>query len=229
MRKINCIAIDDEPMALEVISQYASRIGSIELKTFSSPRAGLAAIESEHPDLVLLDIEMKSMNGLDIARTIPPETTLIFITAYEQYALKGFDLDAVDFLHKPIAYDRFERAISKAMIRINQMKANAQNDTIVVKQEYNNIVVNLDEVVYFEAMENYVKIVRPNGKTILTRMQMKTLREMLPEGKFICVHRSFVVAVSQIKSYSYTSINLGQVTLPIGRTYLSQIQQYIKK
>lgn len=109
------------------------------------------------------------------------------------------------------------------------MKANAQNDTIVVKQEYNNIVVNLDEVVYFEAMENYVKIVRPNGKTILTRMQMKTLREMLPEGKFICVHRSFVVAVSQIKSYSYTSINLGQVTLPIGRTYLSQIQQYIKK
>ena len=110
MKKLTCIAIDDEPIALLIISQFCERKGGLELTTFSEPLTGLREIARRKPDLVFLDIEMNSTNGLDIAHALPPESCLIFTTAHAQYALDGFDLDAVDFLHKPFAYERFEKA-----------------------------------------------------------------------------------------------------------------------
>ena len=114
MKKLTCIAIDDEPIALLIISQFCERKGGLELTTFSEPLTGLREIARRKPDLVFLDIEMNSTNGLDIAHALPPESCLIFTTAHAQYALDGFDLDAVDFLHKPFAYERFEKAVEKA-------------------------------------------------------------------------------------------------------------------
>ena len=122
MKKFSCIAIDDEPLALLVITQFCERFGNLDLSTFSEPRIGLEEIKRHKPDLVFLDIEMNSINGLDIAHALPRECCFIFTTAHAQYALNGFDLDAVDFLHKPFAYERFKKAVEKAIRRIETEK-----------------------------------------------------------------------------------------------------------
>ena len=120
MKKIKCIAIDDEPLALLVISQFCERKGNIELTTYCEPKIGLEEIIRKKPDLVFLDIEMNSISGLDIAHILPHDTCFIFTTAHAQYALDGFDLNATDFLHKPFSYERFEKAIEKAFRQIKQ-------------------------------------------------------------------------------------------------------------
>ena len=151
MKNISCIAIDDEPMALLVIEQFCQRRGGIELTTYSEPQNGIDEIIRTKPQLVFLDIHMSSINGLDIARSIPHETCIIFTTAHAQYALEGFNLDAVDYLHKPFAYERFCRAVDKAMRRINTTSVNQQRH-ITVKQEYSNVNILLNDIFYIEAL-----------------------------------------------------------------------------
>ena len=152
MKQINCIAIDDEPIALLVIKQFCERKGNIELKTFCEPRIGLEEIKKDKPDIVFLDIEMNGLNGLEIAKKLPHNCCLIFTTAHAQYALDGFNLDAVDFLHKPIAYERFDRAIEKAIRNISGWNNKNDQETIVVKQEYNNINILLSDILYIESL-----------------------------------------------------------------------------
>ena len=160
MKKFSCIAIDDEPLALLVITQFCERFGNLDLSTFSEPRIGLEEIKRHKPDLVFLDIEMNSINGLDIAHALPRECCFIFTTAHAQYALNGFDLDAVDFLHKPFAYERFKKAVEKAIRRIETEKV---PENIVIKQEYANVTIPINDILYIEAMENYTNIFRENG------------------------------------------------------------------
>lgn len=233
MRKINCIAIDDEPIALLVIKQFCERKGNIELKTFCEPRIGLEEIKDNKPDIVFLDIEMNGLNGLEIAKQLPDKCCLIFTTAHAQYALNGFDLDAVDFLHKPIAYDRFERAIEKAMRHISTLNkatisGNSQG-TIVVKQEYNNINIHLSDIFYIEALENYCKIYRTNGNSVISRLNIKTIHKMLPENTFLRVHRSFLVPIHQIQKFTKQEIWLkgSLYPIPIGRRYAKEIYEFL--
>lgn len=158
-RNLKCIAIDDEPMALLVIEQFCQRKGGIELTTFSEPIIGLEEIRHNEPDLVFLDIQMNSINGLEIADTLPEKCCFIFTTAYAQYALEGFNLDAVDFLHKPFSYERFEVALEKARRRI-ESRRHPIPEYLTVKQEYNNVNIPLSDILYIEALGNYVKIFR---------------------------------------------------------------------
>ena len=157
MKKLTCIAIDDEPIALLIISQFCERKGGLELTTFSEPLTGLREIARRKPDLVFLDIEMNSTNGLDIAHALPPESCLIFTTAHAQYALDGFDLDAVDFLHKPFAYERFEKAVEKAIVFI-EARQHKVPENIIIKQEYNNIHPYLRYSLYRSNGELYENI-----------------------------------------------------------------------
>lgn len=155
MKTIRCVAIDDEPMALLVIEQFCHRLGGLDLECFSEPHVGLEAIRRTSPDLVFLDIEMNGINGLEIARSLPSECRLIFTTGHAQYALEGFELDAVDFLHKPFAYERFERAVNKALQQIGDKSDRSAVESVTLKQEYNNVVIPIEEILYLEAMENY--------------------------------------------------------------------------
>ena len=134
MKNITCIAIDDEPFALTVIESFCERKGGISLTVYDEPRVGFEAIKREQPDLVLLDIEMNSISGLEIAQHLPEKTVLVFTTAHAQFALEGFNLDAVDFLHKPFAYDRFEVVLNKAFRRIAMKSAVQTKESITVKQ-----------------------------------------------------------------------------------------------
>lgn len=224
MRTISCIAIDDEPMALLVIEQFCRRRGGLELTTFSEPRVGLEEIRRRKPDLVFLDIQMNSLNGLEIADTLPRECCFIFTTAYAEYALEGFNLDAVDFLHKPFSYERFEVAVDKALRRIGARRS-LPVECLVVKQEYSNVSIPLGDILYIEALGNYVKIVRSSGGHVLTRTNLKNITDSLPDGTFLRIHRSYVVAVSSVVSFTRTKVVLRghDEGLPVGAQYAAQV------
>lgn len=222
---MKCVAIDDEPLALEVISKFCRRIGGMEVSVFVDPEKGLHFIQETAPELVFLDIEMENVSGLDIARRLPENTCFIFTTAYLDYALDGFELDAVDYLHKPFPFDRFRAAYEKALRRIAgiNLKANAE-EYIVVKQEYNNVRIPLADILYIEAMEGYSKIFKVSGGCVVSRILLKKVMDMLPDKGFLRIHRSFVVPTSKIESYSKQSVRLiGGKTLPVGRQYASEI------
>lgn len=227
MNIIHCVAIDDEPIALSIISEYCRRTGQMELHTFTSPVAGMEYIAATRPQLVFLDIEMNSHNGMELARRLPPGTCLIFTTAYSQYALDGFDVDAVDFLHKPIFYPRFERAVAKARkwLAMDSEPAGGggaeADEVITLRVEHRNVVVRPADILYVEAMDNYVKIYRRDMPMVLTQRTMKEIEAMLPQAGFVRVHRSYIVALKAVESFANRQISLRSVarTIPVGRKY----------
>lgn len=227
MKKIRCIAIDDEPIALSIIEEYCERRGDMELSLYSDPADGYDAICRSNPEIVMLDIALGEVNGMEIARKLSPETCLIFTTAYMEYAKEGFDMDAVDYLQKPFSYERFSQAIERSIRRMSYSKE--RQKTIVVKQEYNNVTIDVEEIVYAEAMENYVKIFRIGGVCTISRTNLKGLMEILPAGEFLRIHRSYVVSVGKILRYTRRRIELENgVVLPVGRQYVPDVVSCIK-
>lgn len=227
---LKCVAIDDEPMALLVIEQFCKRKGGMELTTFSEPHIGLKEIRRTNPDLVFLDIHMDSISGLDIAGTLPEGCCFIFTTAYAEYALEGFNLDAVDFLHKPFSYERFEIAVEKVLRRI-EFRRSSVPECLVVKQEYSNVNIPLSDILYIEALGNYVKIVRSSGGHVLTRTNLKAITDLLPDKTFLRIHRSYVVSVSSVVSFTRTKVELSGVSelLPVGAQYAGQVVEVLGK
>lgn len=219
---IKCIAIDDEPIALSIIQEYCKNYGEIDLETYTSPIAGMERIKSVCPDIVFLDIEMNSHNGVALARELPSGTCLIFTTAYSQYALDGFNVDAIDFLHKPIFYPRFERAMEKAMKWLGKKEDKPQRETITLKVEHKNVVVEIDNITFIEAMDNYVKVFRRGLPMVLSQITMKDMESILPTDRFNRVHRSFIVSLNAIDKFSNRKIYLlnSDRTIPVGRKYI---------
>lgn len=228
---MKCIALDDEPIALGILRQYCQRIGGIDLKTYSDPVVGMQEVKRLKPDLLFLDIRMGEISGVELAREIPKGTFLVFTTAYVRYAVDGFDLNAVDFLHKPFSFDRFCRAIEKAQqlkkLRELSREPVLTNEEITVKVEYKNMKIRLADVIYIEAMDNYIRIHLLHVRSVLSQMSLKNLQELLPE-KFVRIHKSFIVPLYRVSSYTRTSLTLynSDITLPIGRTFYAD---FIKK
>lgn len=218
---IKCIAIDDEPIALNIIKEYCRKHGDIDLETFTSPVEGMSRIRSVHPDIVFLDIELNSYNGIALARELPEGTCLVFTTAYSQYALDGFNVDAIDFLHKPIFYPRFKRAIEKAETWLYRKNTRKKRDTITLRAEYKNIVVDIDEITFIEAMDNYVKVYRRGLPMIMSQITMKEMESMLPGNRFYRVHRSYMVSLNAIEKFSNRKIYIAGhgFPIPVGRKY----------
>ncbi len=228
---IKCVAIDDEPIALSIIKEYCNRYGDIELDCFTSPLAGMEYIKSTGADIVFLDIEMNSYNGLALAKELPAGTCLIFTTAYASYALEGFNVDAVDFLHKPIFYPRFEKAMEKAkkFISLSEDKPAAAN--ITLKADYKNIIISLNDIMLIEAMDNYVKIFRKQLPTVISQITMKEIESMLPENSFIRIHRSFIISIPYIEKFSNRTIYLRDFPrpVPVGRKYISAFKTVFER
>lgn len=225
---IRCVAIDDEPLALNIIENFCQRIGNIDLQKFHDPIKGLDIVRSDKPDIVFLDIEMDGINGLQIAAQLPGNTCFIFTTAFLKYALEGFDLDAVDYLHKPFSYNRFQTAFSKALRRIGRQRLQTSAQCITIKQDYSNISIPIDDILYIEAVEGYSKVFRISGDCILSRILLKNIFALLPPEHFLRIHRSFIVSRSKIKSFSKQEIVLIDGTaLPIGRQYAAEITNRI--
>ncbi len=225
---MKCVAIDDEPMALEVIKNYCRRMDDMELDTFTNPLVGIEHVKRTNPQLLFLDVKMGEVSGVNLAKEIPQGTFLVFTTAYAQYAIDGFDLNAVDFLHKPFSFSRFEKAVNKVQQAIKLVNYSAapplEGQEITVKVEYKNVTVQLSSILYIQAMDNYVKIFTVDGRTIITQMSMKALESMLPNNEFVRVHKSYIVPRHRIESYSRTQLTLsGGTEIPVGRAYADKV------
>ena len=228
---MKCIAIDDEPMALNIIAQFCKRMGDMELSTYTNPLAGWEQVKRIRPDIVFLDIEMGGVNGVEMARELPAGVFLIFTTAYAQFAVDGFELNAVDFLHKPFSYMRFEKAVQKA-VRLRSLLNMAETpvmneEEITVKVEYKNVKIKLSTILYIEAVNNYVRFHIVDARPILSQMSMKSIMDLLPADKFIRVHKSFIVPRHRIASYSRTQVVLynQDITIPVGRAYANALRE----
>ena len=226
---MKCIAIDDEPIALAIIRQYCERRGGMELETYSNSKLGMQRVMETRPDLVFLDIELNGVSGIELAKGLPKECCLIFTTAYAQYALDGFEVNALDFLHKPFFYNRFERAIQKAenWMRMNRLMVLSEMSQrkIMLKSEYKNVAVLIDDILYVEAMDNYVKVFRVNQPTVVSQISLKNLIQALPENDFIRVHRSYVVALNKVSKFTKQQLTLTDtvVQIPVGRMYADEV------
>ena len=217
---MKCIAIDDEPIALKIIEQFCRRVGDIQLKTFTNAHEGLNEILRSAPELVFLDIEMGEMSGLQIAAKISGLSNVVFTTAYLNYAIDGFNLDAVDYLHKPFSFARFSEAIEKAKRRLASAPKAPDQGVIYVKREYSNIPVDTADILYVKAMENYSSIFLNSGKKILAHLSLKRMEELLPPDRFLRIHKSYIVSRKEIISYNRQHLHLSDSTLiPVGRHY----------
>ena len=230
MKNLLCVAIDDEPMALLIIEQYCRRKGSIDLFTYSEPHVGIAAIYEKKPDLVFLDIQMDSLNGLNIAHQLPSDLCIIFTTAHAQYAVEGFDLDAVDYLHKPFSYERFEIALGKVLRRMESRVPSAPT-VLVVKEEYDHVTIPVAAICYIEALGNYVKICRDGQGHVLSRMNLKAISALLPSQAFVRIHRSFLIPLNRVERFTRNQVKLQGVDkwLPIGKSYVEEVMGMLQK
>lgn len=220
--KIRCVAIDDEPPALAVIQKFCERLGDVELHVFTDPLQGLDYIRHTEPQIAFLDIEMDGINGLSIATRLPEATCFVITTAYIDYALKGYELDAVDYLHKPFPYERFRAAFDKALRRLGEKKARAEVPPIVVKQNYSNVSIAVSDILYLEARECYTRIYRASGPPVETRQVLKSVAEQLPADRFLRIHRSFIVARDKVTRYSRREVGIGHTAVPVGRQYAAE-------
>jgi DNA-binding LytR/AlgR family response regulator len=235
---MNCIAIDDEPLALDLLKDYIEKIPFLKLeRTFTNPIEGLGYLQENKVDLVFLDVELPHLSGIEFVKCLQTKPLIIFTTAYEKYALIGYDLEITDYLVKPIVFDLFLRAVNKAY-GLNQLskkgnerlpslpEKDPQSDFIMVKTGYNTININLNDILYVEGLKDYIKI-HLTGKTILTLNSLKKLQEILPESRFVRVHRSFIVSLPKIDSIQRSRIVIGKTFVPVGENYKSAFKEMI--
>ncbi|TKG90790.1 response regulator transcription factor [Puteibacter caeruleilacunae] len=222
--KIKCIAVDDEPFALKIIEEFCNQIPSVELThCFNNPVEANQYLQHHKPDIVFLDIRMPDISGIQLAETIKSLPFIIFTTAHAEYAVKSYSLDAIDYLLKPFDFERFYKAIQKAekhLRYVNQdIASKAEKDFITVKADYMNIKINIDDILYIESVDNYVKI-HVQGKHYMPQLSMKAVLDILPIERFIRVHKSYAVARNKVSFFNNKQLTIDDISIPIGRTYL---------
>ena len=227
---IRCIAIDDEPIALEVIKQYVAQIPMVSLTdVFTDAIQALHFLNLNQTDLIILDIHMPDISGIQLIKSLPEKTNFIFTTAFSEYAVKGFELDAIDYLVKPFTFERFMIALLKVKkLLIPQPEgSDSPKEHIFVKSEYYSVKINLDDILYIEGLDDYIKIYLHNAKPVLSLMSLKSILEKLPKDRFMRVHRSFIVPLGSILSIRNKRIYLDQREIPIGETFHEAIKEWL--
>lgn len=224
--KINCIAIDDEPIALDIIAHHANKIPFLDLKAkVNNAFDALELLHKEKFDLIFLDIQMPELTGFELLRTLQNKPLVIFTTAYPNFALESYELDAVDYLVKPIPFERFLKAVNKVKQRISQPVEIVENnnnpynaDFIFVKTEYKTVKIFLNDILYIESEKDYVAFQLKEEK-VMSLLSMKAVEEFLPKENFIRVHRSFIVAFNKIEAIERNNITIHKKLIPIGDSY----------
>lgn len=224
---MKAIALDDERPALDVIEAFCSRIDAIDLlKTFTRTGEARLYLEANPVDLIFLDINMPRESGLDFFKSINQQTLVIFTTAYSEYALESYDVEAVDYLLKPYTFDRFAKATQRAQIRWRTLQQNqgagnqdSEQAHLFFRADYGLVKVKVADIVFIEGLDNYLKIHLEEGPPLVLRLTMKAMLEKLPASKFIRVHRSFIVAVDKIQSIRSRMILVADEEIPIGSSY----------
>lgn len=226
---LRCVIVDDEPVAREILESFVMKTSSLELVATCKNAIEAIEIQSKQTvDLFFLDINMPEVNGLSLAKIVGKNAHVIFTTAYRDYAVDGFNLNVVDYLLKPIAFDRFLEAVQKIPNQKTDSSSNekeqSNSDFMFVRSDRKMIKVDFENILYIESVGDYVKI-HLKDNSILTRETMSNLLEMLSETHFLRIHRSFVIAIDKINSYTNEFVEVNKQALPISRTYKESVLQ----
>jgi len=233
--KITCIAIDDEPLAVKKISAYIQKTPFLELVAeCRSAFEAMDILNNRTIQLIFIDINMPDLGGLEFVKSLTDKPYIVFTTAYSEYAVEGFQVDAADYLLKPITYNSFLKAANKVKNLID-LTANSQQESIratashlFVKSEYKLIRIELDDIKYIESQHEYIKIHLLNNKPVMTQLSMKAIEEQLPSGQFMRVHRSFIVNLKKVSVIERNRIVFdGKVYIPVSEQYKENFQAYI--
>jgi DNA-binding LytR/AlgR family response regulator len=237
LKKIRCLLIDDEPLAREILKQHISQVEALELSGICSNALEAISFLQEHQvDLLFLDIQMPQLLGTNFIRTLKKPPKVIFTTAYRKYALEGFELDAVDYILKPISFERFLKAVNKIL----QSDLASQNVAPIVKENVTEqpnsflyfrvdrkmVKVLLNEILFIEGLKDYIKIVT-NSKIIVTKYVLSTLDQVLPSDEFLRIHKSFIIAINKIDSFNADCIEIAKHELPIGRLFKHDVNKVL--
>ena len=228
---INCAIIDDEPLAAGLLESYVAKTPYLNLTgTYNSAITAMRDLRDNPVPLLFLDIQMPELSGVEFAKILPKDTKIIFTTAFPQYALEGYKVNALDYLLKPISYEDFLRATEKAQDWYNILqKREAYNDDRImfIKSEYKLLRVCFDDILYVEGLKDYVRICLKNGEKIMSLMSMKKLEDYLPHPEFLRTHRSYIVHMPEVRSIDRFRIVFGDVFIPISDNYKEEVQQYL--
>jgi len=231
---IRCLLVDDEPLALDLLEGYVSKTPSLEMAgRCSSAFQAMEMLDNTEMDLIFLDIQMPGLSGLEFSRSFKDGPKVIFTTAFEQYALEGFKVDALDYLLKPISYPEFLNAVNKAKRWFEHFEKAAIPETrtsIFVKADYKLVQIDFNNILYIEGLKDYVKFcLEDNEKSVLSLMSMKSLEENLPDSKFMRVHRSFIVNLDKIKTIERNRIVFGKEYIPISENCKEKFQKFVNE
>ncbi len=220
MSKLTCIIIEDEPLAVRVLAEYIRQVPFLELRSTCRDAIEAAACLREQPvDIMFLDIHLPGIKGMAFLKTLVQPPAVIITTAYHQYAVEGFDLNVTDYLLKPFGFDRFLAAVNKAARDHPALPLpKRQPDFILVTVQKRKVKVSLNEILYIESQREYIKLVCV-GKTYLTKMSTHEIEALLPADRFKRIHRSFIISLDRIESYSSGQVDIHGTSIPIGRAY----------
>lgn len=227
---IRCVVVDDEPLALDILTDYIEKVPELELVlATTSAFEALAFVQQDKADLVFLDVQMPELTGIQFLKIINGKCNVILTTAYPEYALEGYELAVLDYLLKPIAFDRFYKAVQKVVHRdaapqqpgTEVPPVQATQDFIFVKTEHKIQKIYLDDVLYIEGLKDYISIFTPTER-VITLQNMKKMEDVLPARRFVRVHKSYIVALGKIDSIERSRIQIGDKVIPIGDTYRDQ-------
>ena len=226
---MKCIIVDDEPLALDLIEDYVRNVPFLQLvKRCSSALEAIEVLQQQDIDLVFSDIQMQGLSGMQMIRTLTVRPMFIMITAYSNYAVEGYELDVVDYLLKPVPFERFITACNKALLRHNnQHKTPAEIDHVFFNVDYSLIKVILSEIMYIEGVGDYIKIHFTNTtkRPMLVRHSMKGIEELFPSSRFMRIHKSYIVNLDSITAIRKNSIFLQALELPVGEQYRDAVAQ----
>ena len=238
--KIRCLIADDEPLALKLITDYVIRIPHLSLLGSCKRATDISGFIGQ-VDLLFLDIRMPGLTGIELLRSMPEKPLVILITAYSEYALEGFELDVVDYLVKPVSFERFLQAVNRATyrfqlehqsgtVRIEQSESlnnseNTEKAYFFVKSGYKSVRINFDEILYIEGLKEYVTIFTTGGNKFVKLAALKDLERILPQKDFRRIHKSYIVAVKKVTAAFGNTIELNQVSLPVGRIYKDEVMK----
>ncbi len=225
LKLLRVVIIDDEKPAVDILSRFVKKIPFLELITATTDAfSGLSVLNEQKIDLLLVDIEMPDINGVELIKSLNYKPLIIFTTAFKEYALDGYELDIIDYLLKPIRFERFLKAVNKAhqFYTLKHPQKKMEHDSLLIKVEYKTVRLKFEDILYIEGCKDYVKIFTTNGM-LLTRLNLKNIQNKLPEPQFIRVHRSFIACFSRITQFQKNEICINNKIIPIGDFYKEDV------
>lgn len=218
---IKCLILDDEQPAINILKTFVKKVPFLHLvKATTDAFHALDILQNQIVDLLFIDIQMPDLTGIEFIKSLEKRPMIIFTTAFDEYAMQGFELDVIDYLLKPIPFDRFLKASNKALknFKIEHPNSEQASNFLIVKVDYQNVKISFDDILYVEGLKDYVKIYT-NEKMVMTRLNLKGIGTKLPERRFLRIHRSFIVPFDKITTFQKSQVTIGNKIIPVGESY----------